>query len=822
MRSSRWSLNALLSLTSRCGPPVLAAVLSMSAHAQAMDEKAQTPPEGQAAKTGPGDDKDKAKPDDDNVRLAEEIVVTARRREESLQDTPIAISPFSAELLEDRQVQQTQDLERITPSLQFKPAGQLSGNSAASVAFIRGVGQLDPTAAVDPGVGIYIDEVYVGRAVGGQMDFGDIAGVEVLRGPQGTLFGRNTIGGAILVRTRKPQMGELGGKARFRVGQDNLYDGFGAVNVPLGEKAAGRLAGGFRKRHGYVTRASDGLELGNDDSYSLNGGLNWKPSERFDLFVRGDYSNRDENGAPFTFAGINESAPVPAIVSVAAGCPGATIPFLPAGNPRLGPPFVPLIDDPRCANDFQARGDFENGGTAPVESSSEVWGVAGTARFELNDKVSLKSISSFRSTASRGVRDADNTPFVILTTDLTTDSEQFSQEVQAHLDYGKVKAILGGYYFDEDTDERASVPLAFPPSPPVLASLFAGGPGSRDLQYSVLGTESWAVFGQVSVRPVTRLELSGGLRYTDDRKSYRGTVMNLFPATRPDPDPLPTLATTEGGPLYIFSRPFEDSFSALTGSASVQYRWDDRISTYASYSRSFKSGGFNTRYNAAPPGNLPVPFDEESVDSYELGAKLDLGRQLRLNLAAFQADYEDIQLIFRQGVVPLLFNAGRATIRGFEAELSYRPSFGLVVDAGMSSLHDEIKDITPIQGATATVAPGDDLPLTPAFQGNLGLARPTKLNGHLSLTPRLDGSYTSKLTFITGSVPIIEEDGYLVANASLTLSHDQRGWQLTAGVQNLFDERYLIQGNASLATLGYAERIYARPREWFLQFSVHF
>src|SRR5690554_5834124 len=142
------------------------------------------------------------------------IMVTARRREESLQETPIAISAFSAETLEQRQIVQTQDLERITPSLQFKPAGQLSGNSAASVVFIRGIRQLDPTAAVDPGVGVYIDEVYVGRSVGGTLEFGDIASVEVLRGPQGTLFGRNTIGGAILVRTREPQIGEFSGRAR--------------------------------------------------------------------------------------------------------------------------------------------------------------------------------------------------------------------------------------------------------------------------------------------------------------------------------------------------------------------------------------------------------------------------------------------------------------------------------------------------------------------------------------------------------------------------------------------------------------------------------
>jgi iron complex outermembrane receptor protein len=217
-----------------------------------------------------------------------------------------------------------------------------------------------------------------------------------------------------------------------------------------------------------------------------------------------------------------------------------------------------------------------------------------------------------------------------------------------------------------------------------------------------------------------------------------------------------------------------------------------------------------------------VPFDEEKVNSYELGAKLDIGGGLRLNVAAFQADYDDIQLIFRQGVVPLLFNAGNATIRGLEAEFSYRPTAGLIVEGGLSTLDDEIKSITPIEGGTATVAPGDDLPFTPSFQGNLGVSVPITLSDRFTLTPRVDGSYTSKVTFITGSVPIIEEDGYFASNASLTLAHAKKGWRLTAGVLNMLDERYLVQGNASLATLGYAERMYARSRNWFMQLSVDF
>src|SRR5690606_2124763 len=285
---------------------------------------------------------------------------SARRRDESLQETPVAVTVFSGEALEDRQANQTQDLEKFTPSLQFKPAGQLSGNSAASVVFIRGVGQLDPTAAVDPGVGVYIDEVYVGRSVGGTIELGDIGSVEILRGPQGTLFGRNTIGGAILVKTREPELGELSGKARFRVGQDSLFEGSAALNLPLGEAAAMRVSVGFRSRDGYVIRSFDGLDLGNDNVYTFNASLKWEASPGFDILLRGDYTKRDENGAPFVFAGMNEQAPVPAIVSVGAGCPGATIPFAPLvpGDPQFGAPNVPLIDDARCANDFYERGPY--------------------------------------------------------------------------------------------------------------------------------------------------------------------------------------------------------------------------------------------------------------------------------------------------------------------------------------------------------------------------------------------------------------------------------------------------------------------------------
>jgi iron complex outermembrane receptor protein len=232
--------------------------------------------------------------------LLEEIVVTARRRAEDLQEVPIAVTALSAQALERRQILTTTDLDRVTPSMQFTSYGQLSGNNSAAVVFIRGVGQLDPTPAVDPGVGIYIDEVYMGRAVGGAMDFFDIADIQVLRGPQGTLFGRNTIGGAVLVNTVMPG-DDLEGTLRARVGDDSLYEVFGAVTLPMSDALSARLSLGARQRDGYVTRVFDGQDLGNEDVLALTGTLRWDASDSVQLILRGDYSEEDENGSPFVF-----------------------------------------------------------------------------------------------------------------------------------------------------------------------------------------------------------------------------------------------------------------------------------------------------------------------------------------------------------------------------------------------------------------------------------------------------------------------------------------------------------------------------------------
>src|SRR6187401_3646576 len=207
----------------------------------------------------------------------ESIVVTARRREESLQDTPVAITALSAAALDRQQIVSTTDLDKVAPNIQFHSYGTLTGNNSAAQVFIRGIGQTDATPAVDPGVGIYIDDVYMGRSVGGAMEFRDIANVQILRGPQGTLFGRNTIGGAVLLTTNAPG-NEAGNSIRVGVGEDNLHELFGAFDIPLGDQFSARVAVGGRERDGYVTRTFDGEDLGNEKMYTGQLGIRWKPS----------------------------------------------------------------------------------------------------------------------------------------------------------------------------------------------------------------------------------------------------------------------------------------------------------------------------------------------------------------------------------------------------------------------------------------------------------------------------------------------------------------------------------------------------------------
>jgi iron complex outermembrane receptor protein len=736
----------------------------------------------------------------------EEVVVTARKREESLQNTPVAISAFSAAALERQDIIGTADLDRVTPNLQFTGYAPLSGNNSAAQIFIRGIGQTDPSSGVDPGVGLYIDEVYMGRSVGGVMDFRDVSGVQVLRGPQGTLFGRNTIGGAVLLTTNLPGS-DIGGTERAGVGDDNLREAFAAIDLPMGDKLGARVSLGARKRDGYVTRIVDGVDLGDENTMTAQASMLWHATDAITLTLRGDYTNADENGSPFVFAAVNENQAFPAAISRGSGCPGATFP----------PPSVPVNTvDPRCANDATwNKGPFVNGGTAPVSSTLTNWGTSLTANWKMNDALTLKSITAYRNLEWTGQRDADNTALLILHTDYHSAGDQFSQELQALFDTKRLHGVVGAFYFQESIEDFLQVPFAAPP--PAVA---AGGANaaSRDYQDAHIDNDNIALFTQWSYDITSALSVTGGLRYTEENKGIQITAFTITPLTNPNPNPLPSTAP----PLYVLPTPFEKTFNATTGSASVQYRWNDAVMTYVSWSQGFKSGGFNQRFNAPPPGFIPTSFNEEKAETYEAGVKSEYGGVFRFNAAVFHTKYTDMQLTYRIGIVPLLFNAGEATIQGGEVEFTYAPG-DLIIEGSLGYLDDSFDSITTVPGATATVGPGNSLPFTPKLSGNVGIGYDFKVS-EFKLTPRVDMSYTASQFFdAANSVEVAQNDAVTLLGASLTLGSEDGKWRVKAGVNNLTDELYPVAGNSSMTTsAGYAEIVYARPRNYYLTGTLNF
>jgi iron complex outermembrane receptor protein len=738
----------------------------------------------------------------------EEVVVTARKREESLQDTPIAISAFSAAALERQQITSTEDLDQVAPNLQFASYGPLTGNNSAAQVYIRGIGQSDGSSGVDPGVGLYIDDVYMGRSVGGVLDFRDIANVQILRGPQGTLFGRNTIGGAVLLTTTLPGK-EFGGTARLGFGDDSLYEGFAAIDLPISDTIASRVSIGARQRDGYVTRSFDGVDLGNEDTYTVQSSLQWLPSERFTLTLRADYTKEDENGSPFVFASINESQVFPAAISRGAGCPGATFP----------PPSVPQdVVDQRCANDATWNlGKYRNGGNAPAESTLENWGVSGTVRLDLTEAFALKSITAYRELDWSGSRDADNTGLLVLHTDYSSAGDQFSQELQALVEIGRLHGVVGAFYFEETIDDWLLVPFAAPP--PLVAS--GAVPGSIDYQRAFIENDNFALFTQWTYDLTDALSITAGARYTEETKGIEILSFTVTPLTAPLVIPTALNTPLVAGPgLNIIPQPFENKYESTTGSASIQYRWHDALMTYLSWSQGFKSGGFNQRYNLAPPGNLPVAFDEETAETFELGFKAELGAHLRLNAAIFSTDYDNMQLTYRLGIVPLLFNAGKSSIEGAELELTYAPG-RLIVEGSLGYLDNSFDEIAIVPGTTQTVGPSNTLPFAPQWQANLGVGYDFDV-GDATLTPRINLSHTSEQYFdAANSNEVAQLDDVTLLNASLTL--ELGIWRLRAGVNNATDEQYRVAGNSSFSTsAGYAEVIYSRPRNYFISASVDF
>ena len=727
--------------------------------------------------------------------MLDEIIVTARKVEENLQETPISITAITGAALEDRGVFRTDTLDQLVPNLQFANNAPLAGNNASSALFIRGIGQTDPTSTVDPGVGLYIDDVYIGNAVGGSMALRDIANIQVLRGPQGTLFGRNTIGGAVIMTTTDPGE-DFGGEVRAEFGDDSLVDGFLALDVPLGEKFKTRWAFGIRQQDGYVTR-SDGTDLGDTDTFTASTKWVFTPNDAVRAAVLLDYTKSDENGAPLVFAAINEAATFPRVASQDAGCPGVVF-------PTSGP--VPMVNDPRCANDFQGRGPFANNGTAPLTSQFENFGASLNLSFDLNEAMTIKSITAYREADWLGNRDADNTPLPILHTFYDVSGDQFSEELQFLYQSDRLTGVFGLYYFNQTSDDIATVELN-PPPPGV----------QRDSDNNKVDNTSWAAFTQWTFKFNDMFAATVGGRYTEDQKD---AFPDQFDYATPTVKQVPAIW-------------YSDTFSSFTPSATLQLNWNESAMSYLSYSEGFKGGGWNSHFNAVLTAAQQAalhPFKPEEAKTIELGTKLDLASNtVRLNFAIFSSDYTDMQLTYRgpapAGVAPFVTNAGETSIDGAEVEFTWLPTPDLNIDASVGYLDATIDTLSAIPFAVLPpgLVEGNRLPFAPEFTGHFGIDY-TFHAGKLEIVPRADVSYQAETFFdATNTVEIAQQDDVTTVNAQISVRGQESKWRFTAGVINATDELYPIAGNSSLTTgSGYAEIAYSRPLQWYASFEYDF
>jgi len=767
------------------------------------------------------------------AKLMEEIVVSARGIKEGLQEAPIAVSAFTGETLDYRGVDSLSQIERFVPSLTLQNNPSFGGASNSAAIYLRGVGQKEFLPTTEPGVGLYVDGVYVARSVGAILDIVDIDRLEVLRGPQGTLFGRNTIGGAISIATRKPQPGgEFEGNLAAAAGTDGLLNLRGTVHVPVSDTVALRASLASMTQDGYVDRA-DGIDLGNDDTFTGRLSLASQPNDDFAALITADMTRDRENGPAMQLIGIDFTdlsqlqgvvlAPPPPMafihnVTAAALGPGQPCAATdPAGNGVTSNPASPNCYDARYIG-----ADGSNEGTAPAYSETDVFGISATLDYTLSAHLAIRSITAYRELESDFARDGDHSPHRIAQFEDTLDQEQFTQELQLIGTHDRLDWILGLYYFAEDGDNVNTLDFT-------VSNFRSGG---------AFDNTAWAAFAQATFDVTERLHLTLGGRYTDEDKTftpdqiiynnYFAGISNLVPPGNP-------LAALDAPFLQAGSRILpllekEITISEFTPMANLSFDLNDSVMLYATYSEGFKSGGFTQRVFppivppfTAPPGtpdiDLIPTYEPEFVEVLEAGFKLDLldGR-LRLNGAFFHTDYEELQVQVFNSVAPVTQNIGEASIEGFEVELFASPADGWFVEGSLSLLNAEYDSIDT---ANTLILQSNEFERVPETTASLGLSKEFSLGNTGTPLLRGDWSYRSETFNDAYNTPLLETDSYSLIDASARWTNADGDWTVIVSGINLSDEEYLVTGVYGTAFQS-LEGVYNRGRQWRVEARYSF
>jgi iron complex outermembrane receptor protein len=744
----------------------------------------------------------------------EEVIVTARKREEPLQKTPVSITAFTAAQLDMPGLNDISDVARFAPNVVLDRGTGNTGGSFNSQLFIRGVGQVDFLFSSDPGVGIYVDEVYLPRVVGSILDVTDISRIEILRGPQGTLFGKNTIGGALNITSQRPG-DKFGVLADVTLGRRSRLDGKLSLDLPIvKDQLSARLTVSSRNQDGYVRRLNQsGRATGNVKSDGARGLLNWTPGNGWDVVLEGDYTRRREEAIA------NELLDV-----------RATDPVLGLWNLLVAPTYGPgAVYDSR----FLTHG-FDSQATGPSLSNLDARGTSLNVSKDLSGHLKVKSVTAYRSENAQFGQDQDHSPYRYLETTNDNTHQAFSQELQMNgTGFGdRLDWVAGAFYMHEKASDQFNVVLggglfnslqALPapilplvpgvscPPPPGVLLPCAGGFGNPfnvalDFELSIfdhIDIDSYAGYAQSTFKFTDKLSTTFGGRYTSERKKF--TTM---------------LVRNASGVVTVPEHSIAHSWSAFTPRLGLEYQATPDLMGYVSASRGFKSGGFNGRAQSLAEIDS---FDPEYVKSYEAGVKSQwFDRHLLLNLAAFYNDYTDIQLTSVravQGIIVVVTeNAGQARIQGLELEMVAQPAQPLTIRAGLGYTDAQYTELAP--GATVTL--DNKLVKTPKLTGNLLADYKVPLAAVGSLTIGGDVTFRSAYFMDPNNTPLLEQRGYSLVGAHLRYQSSDERWEVTAFGTNLADKRYMSNGLQSYGSFGTADGTFGPPLEWGLTLRARY
>jgi len=672
-----------------------------------------------------------------------EVLVTAERRAENLQSVPIAVSAFDSSAIDRLQIGDVKDIGENVPNLQTYT---LTANASAFQVHMRGASvQNAGLNTSESPVGIYEDDIYRGRLATANLELTDIERIEVLRGPQGTLYGRNTVAGAVKLISRTPG-DEFWANGSIGYGSYETSKVAGSIGGPLqeGQLAASAAFVYHNRDEGYFDNPTLGTEPGEYENWAGRAKLHFYGSDDWDVVatIWGNSSDNDGyNGVPYG----PDVVPVP------------SVPGVPAG------------------------GFYDTFTSVPDSGDSEQWGVNAQVTWDITDAVTLKSITGYTDINDEFNFDLNGgIPGVgaglIIASD--SDHEQFSQELQllGTAADDRLEWLLGLYYLDEEGSQMFSGNVSL--APPSLIPLFT--------EMTSNSTESISVFGQLTYDLTDRLALTGGIRWTQDEKDFDYRV--AFPD-----DPSTPLIDESA---LITNPTIDETFESTDGKIGLDFQINDEILVYGSISTGFQAGGFQTLCFGSPVCAGTI-YDPQEVINYEIGMKADLlDNRLRINANVFHAQYDDIQQTALSGGGFPQQNVGEVDVTGFELEVTAIPVDGLSLYATFGYADDDYEELDPLSGAA--LAGATSLPSLPEYSAKLGFDYTFPIANGLQASFGADYFVTDD--YFTESTNALEIDGYDRWNGFLSIGEEDGRWQFVLSGKNLADSDDLVSGIAGNGT----------------------